>query len=81
VNGIVDSVTIPFTIFRPSAFAGDRHRAPRLDFMRRVPGLVSYASIGVDELARAILRAAASRGPLDTALEGRTLFELVERAS
>jgi uncharacterized protein YbjT (DUF2867 family) len=74
-ESIVTGSGIPYTIFRPSAFDGDRHHAPPgLGLIARIPGLGKYGPIKVDDLARAILHTAAMRAPLDVALEGAPLF-------
>jgi uncharacterized protein YbjT (DUF2867 family) len=66
---------IPYTIFRPSAFEGEGHRAPPgSGLLARLPGLQRFRPITVDTLARGLLRCAAARGPLGEVLEGEPLF-------
>ncbi len=67
---------IPFTIFRPSAFDGEGHRAPPgMSWLRHLPGLRDYAPISVTVLAASLLACARARGPLGEAMEGRDILE------
>jgi uncharacterized protein YbjT (DUF2867 family) len=80
-ESLVSTSGIPYTILRPSAFDGDRHRPPPgFGLITRLPGLGKYAPIRVDDLARAILHIAAVRAPLDAVLEGAPLFAEVAAA-
>ncbi len=80
-EALVTASGIPWTIFRPSAFDGEGHRAPPgAALFARLPGLGNFRPIAVEDLARAILYAARTRGPLETVLEGDALFELVREA-
>lgn len=73
---------VPYTIFRPSAFHGDRHRAPPgLSLVAALPGLGALRPIGVDELAAAILHVAVRRAPLGAVLAGRDLAALAVAAA
>ena len=78
---IVTSSGIPYTIFRPSAFA-DREGAflPGMGAITKLLGLKKYQPIKLAELASAILFAATERAPLGVALEGGPLWDLVEKA-
>jgi uncharacterized protein YbjT (DUF2867 family) len=79
-ESIVTSSGIEHTIFRPSAFDGEGHRAPPLlGPITRTLGLHKWRPITVDDLAQAILRCAANRAPLGM-LEGRSLFDAVDAA-
>jgi len=77
---VVDS-GIPFTILRPSAFIGAGHTVPppirwvaeKLDWVR-------YKPIRVEDLVDALLEAGLRRAPLNRALEGEALWELVRSA-
>jgi uncharacterized protein YbjT (DUF2867 family) len=78
---IVIESGIPFTIFRPSAFA-DREGAflPGMSAITRLLGLKKYEPITLQQLASSILFAATERGPLGAKLEGESLWELVGKA-
>lgn len=78
---IVTSSGIPYTIFRPSAFA-DREGVfiPGMGALTKLLGLKKYQPIKLAELASAILFAASERAPLGVALEGTPLWDLVEKA-
>ncbi len=75
---IVTSSGIPYTIFRPSAFA-DREGVfiPGMGALTKLLGLKKYQPIKLAELASAILFAASERAPLGVALEGAPLWDLV----
>ncbi len=80
-EALVRGSGMPWTIFRPSAFEGEGHRAPPGSALfARLPGLKKFRPIAVEDLARAILHVGRTRGPLDTVLEGDALFELVQAA-
>ena len=71
---------LPFTILRPSAF--EDREGGKMSMARAVTralGLTRYQPISLRELAGAILRVAATRGPLGVALEGASLWEAVGR--
>jgi uncharacterized protein YbjT (DUF2867 family) len=78
---LVTSSGIPYTIFRPSAFA-DREGVflPGMGAITRLLGLKKYEPIKLAELAAAILFAATERAPLGVALEGAPLWDVVARA-
>lgn len=70
---------VPYTTFRPSAFMGEGHRAPPgAQALTRLLGLDRFRPIAVEDLARAILHVAVERAPLDTVLEGESLWRVVE---
>lgn len=73
---------VPYTIFRPSAFA-DREGVfiPGMGALTRLLGLKKYEPIKLAELAGAILQAAIERAPLGVALEGAPLWEVVAKAA
>lgn len=77
---LVTSSGIPFTIFRPSAFE-DREGVHTAGFgaITRLLGLKKYQPIKLQQLAGAILKAAVDRAPLDKALEGAALWDLVPK--
>jgi len=78
-EAIVVGAGLPYTIFRPSAFDGEGHRAPPGSMLlSRLPGLGSFRPIAVEALARGMLRVARQRAPLDVVLEGATLFAVVD---
>lgn len=75
---VVDSA-IPFTILRPSAFIGAGHNvAPPFRWV--ADKLVRYKPILVEDLVDALLEAGLRRAPLNRALEGESLWELVRAA-
>jgi uncharacterized protein YbjT (DUF2867 family) len=77
VEAMVTASGIPYTIFRPSAFDGEGHKAPPgMALLTRIPGLGVYRPIRVEALAGAILRVARTREPLGVVLEGDALFAL-----
>jgi uncharacterized protein YbjT (DUF2867 family) len=78
---IVTSSGIPYTIFRPSAFA-DREGAflPGMGALTRLFGLKKYEPIKLAQLAGAILWSAMEREPLGVALEGAPLWDVVAKA-
>lgn len=72
---------LPFTIFRPSAFADREGQAfPGMRAVTRLLGLKKYEPITLLELASAILHAAETRAPLGVALEGQPLWDVVAKA-
>ena len=78
---IVRESGIAYTIFRPSTFVGEGHRAPPgFGPITKLFGLSSLRPIDLEDLAAALLRCAADRAPLATVLEGDSLWELVARA-
>lgn len=72
---------IPYTIFRPSAFE-DREGAfvPGMRTLTRALGLKKYEPIKLRELAGAILYSSLQHAPLNSILEGASLWELVAKA-
>ncbi len=79
---IVTVSGIPYTIFRPSAFA-DREGVfiPGMGAITRLLGLKKYEPIKLAELASAILWSALNRAPLGVALEGASLWDIVTKAA
>lgn len=72
---------VPYTIFRPSTFVGEGHRAPPgFALVTRVLGLSRLRPIPIEDLGRALLHAALERAPLGTVLEGEALWAVVEAA-
>ncbi|MFZ5469636.1 MAG: SDR family oxidoreductase [Myxococcota bacterium] len=80
-EALVKESGLPFTVFRPSALeGGERRPVPGLRALTRALGLSALQPITLEELSRAMLRAARDRSPLGAVLEGRALWELVRRA-
>ena len=80
-EAIVREGGIPWTVFRPSAFVGEGHKAPPLgDTITRMLGARRLQPIRVEELAGAILHVARTRQPLDAVLEGEPLWKAVASA-
>ena len=80
-EAIVRESGLAYTVFRPFAFYGEGHKAPSsLKPLMRAVGLRRYEPIAVDDLVAAILHAARVRAPLATALEGSSLWDVVEAA-
>jgi uncharacterized protein YbjT (DUF2867 family) len=72
---------VPWTAFRPSMFYGEGHRAiPGAKTVLGALGLRRYEPIAVDDLVAGILYVAMTRDPLGVALEGKSLWDVVERA-
>lgn len=72
---------LPFTVLRPSAFIGDRHRVPGLaTALTRMLGLTRYQPIALEDLAAALLHVCRTRAPLEGVLEGESLWQVVEAA-
>lgn len=72
---------LPFTIFRPSAFADREGQAfPGMKALTRVLGLKRYEPITLLELASGLLAVAEQRAPLGVALEGQALWDVVNGA-
>ncbi|MBI2377073.1 MAG: NAD(P)H-binding protein [Deltaproteobacteria bacterium] len=81
-ESIVRESGIPNTIFRPSTFVGDRHKArPLSRAVTTALGLQRLIPIEVTALARAILWSAAERAWAGEILEGASLWSAVERAA
>lgn len=79
-EALVRDSGLGWTIVRPSAFEGEGHKAPPgVRFLTELLRLDTYRPIRVEELASAILHAAKHRGPLSTVLEGRSLWEVVNK--
>lgn len=72
---------VPYTIFRPSAFE-DREGAflPGMRAVTNALGLKKYMPIKLRELAAAILYSSMQNGPLNSILEGDSLWNLVNQA-
>ena len=81
-EAIVRDSSIPWTIFRPSAFVGEGHQPPPLgDILTRLLGARRFQPIRVEALAGAILHVALERQPLDAVLEGEPLWNAVASSS
>ncbi len=80
-EALVRDSGIAWTVLRPSAFRGERHQAPAwMDSATRALGLHRYRPIAIEDLSRALLSVARQRAPLDVALEGKSLWQVVELA-
>ena len=67
-----------YTIFRPSAFQGEGHNVPAIaKTVTRLLSLRKYEPIRVEQLASAILHVAVNRIPVESILEGETLWGIV----
>jgi uncharacterized protein YbjT (DUF2867 family) len=81
-EAIVRASGIAWTVFRPSAFAGEGHKPPPgMAWLTGALGLVRYQPIRVEDLAAAILRVALERQPLEAVLEGKSLWDVVSSPS
>ncbi len=80
-EALVGASGLSWTTLRPSAFDGEGHHAPPgIGLLSKLPGLHHLRPISVDDLARMILHVATTRAPLDTVLEGDSLFEAARRS-
>ncbi len=78
---LVTTSGLVYTIFRPSTFVGEGHRAPPLmGALTKMLHLASYQPIQVEDLARAILHVARERTALCAVLEGQSLWQVVAQA-
>jgi uncharacterized protein YbjT (DUF2867 family) len=70
---------IPWTIVRPPAFEGEYHEPPSLlRVFSRLPLLGKLRPIHLEQLAAVLLRVSEKRGPLNTVLEGNSLWAEVD---
>lgn len=73
---------VPWTIFRPSAFISETQKPPPgFAALTRMFGLRRFEPIPIEALARALVRSARERTPLETVVEGSALFALASPAS
>jgi uncharacterized protein YbjT (DUF2867 family) len=76
-EALVRGSTLPWTVFRPSAFLSEADKPPGGIFaLTRALGLRRFEPIPLAVLARALVRCAKERAPLHTVLEGAPLFAL-----
>lgn len=76
---IVRQSGLAWTIFRPSALmGGERRPPPGFLALTRALGLKRLEPIGLEQLSSALLRCAKERAPLSVALEGQSLWALVD---
>jgi uncharacterized protein YbjT (DUF2867 family) len=81
-EGLVKASTLPWTIFRPSAFISETQKPPAgFAALTRALGLRRFEPIPLVDLARGIVRCAKERAPLGKVVEGSALFALVSPAS
>lgn len=79
---LVQTSSLPWTIFRPSAFISDSQKPPpAFAALTRALGLRRFEPIALPLLARGLVRSAKERAPLETVLEGNALFAWVNPAS
>jgi len=79
---LVQDSSLPWTIFRPSAFVSETHHPPPgFAALTRALGLRRFQPIGLASLASGLVRSAKERAPLGTVLEGEALFRWVSPAS
>jgi uncharacterized protein YbjT (DUF2867 family) len=75
---IVRDSGLSWTVFRPSAFIGEGHKVPWVaQAFTRALGARRYQPIRVEQLASAILKVSRQGAPLDTVLEGDSLWQQV----
>ncbi len=80
-EAIVRDSGLAYTIFRPSAFYGEGHAGiPGAKPVLRALGWRRYEPIAVDDLVAAMLHAALERAPLGVAVEGNSLWDVVDAA-
>ncbi|GMU63183.1 MAG: hypothetical protein AMXMBFR34_49460 [Myxococcaceae bacterium] len=80
-EALVRESGIPFTIFRPSAFEDrEGQRMPGARALTKLFGLTKVQPIRLEELASAMVHVAAKGAPTGVALEGRSLWAVVEEA-
>ena len=80
-EALVRESGLPFSIFRPSMFVGAGHKGiPGAEGLARLLRLQTLAPIRVEALAAALLQVALVRAPLDTILEGPSLWSVVREA-
>jgi nucleoside-diphosphate-sugar epimerase len=80
-EALVRDSGIPFTILRPSAFEDREGQAmPGVRALTKLLGLKTVQPIRLDELASAIVHVAAMGAPTGVALEGASLWAIVDQA-
>lgn len=80
-EAIVRESGLGWTIFRPSVLeGGERGESPGMRAFTKALGLAKYRPIRLEELAAAMLHCANNRAPLGEALEGKSLWQLVDAA-
>lgn len=80
-EALVRDSGIAWTTFRPSALeGGERKPVPAMKGLTRLLGLKKLEPIALEELAAAMLQCAVDRAPLEVALEGASLWDLVAKA-
>lgn len=80
-EALVTESQLPFTIFRPSVFIGEGQQAPPgMEVLTKLFGIARYRPIRIEDLARTILFVARTRAALGEVLEGKVLWDYVERA-
>ncbi len=79
---LVQQSSLPWTIFRPSAFQSDEQQPPwGFAVLTRALGLRRFQPMPLGWLARGLLRSAQERAPLGAVLEGAELFAWVNPTS
>jgi uncharacterized protein YbjT (DUF2867 family) len=78
-EALVKESSLPWTLFRPSAFlSGEKRSPPAAAALTRALGLGRFEPIPIASLARALVRCARQRSPLGTVVEGSALFALAD---
>lgn len=75
---IVRESGLTWTVLRPSAFEGEGHHVPAARLLRELPLLRNWRPILMEELASALLHVALERAPVGVALEGASLWSMVD---
>jgi len=71
---------LSYTVFRPSAFMGDRHHVPAfVETLTRALSLDRYRPIPLGTLATALLQSALTQGPKNEVLEGSALWGFIDK--
>jgi len=80
VEALTRESGIAWTVFRPSALVGgERKKIPLVKGLTHALGLTSYEPISLEELSAAMLQCAVDHAPLNVALQGDALWELVAK--
>ncbi len=76
---VVKESGLGWTVFRPSALVGgERKKVPLLGTLTKLLGMKGAQPIALEDLSRAMLWCAKGRAPLSTAVEGASLWALVD---
>jgi uncharacterized protein YbjT (DUF2867 family) len=76
-EAVVRESGVPWTIFRPSSFIGGGHNPPAImKVVTKALGMRNAEPIPLETVARALVRSAAERGPLEQAIEGEPIWTM-----